>query len=261
MAAREELRALVLEHLKEVAGTEGETQYNNFFAAATQKLKAQLSLEDEIAILEIVQELLLSGVVVLGKGLQAPGYPWIRVTDFGRECLEEGLFLPYDPDGYLREVKAALPGLDYICLRYLSEAVSAYSRNLLLASSVMLGVSSERLMLLTVEAFAGWLDTESARKRFINATQGKAAYEKYKEFRNRLDSKLELVPDELKKDLEVYLDGIFNFIRIIRNAAGHPIGTEIPRNVVSANIQAFPLYAKRLLQLRDFFRAKSTGAN
>ena len=54
------------------------------------------------------------------------------------------------------------------------------------------------------------------------------------------------LPSELSKDLETYLDGIFNLIRNYRNEAGHPSGKEIPHGIAYSNLQLFRFFSKNV---------------
>ncbi len=255
MPNREEMRGAVLAYLAEIAKTNTQVgQCNAVHEQFAKIFRRQPSTEEHRVLLELLYEQLLAGVLVFGKGLQggtADGYPWITITEFGKLVLKEQKFLPYDPDGFLARIQKDLPELDATCLRYLREAVDGYSRNLRLSASVMLGVASESLMLQLVDAFAGW--TEIDKAKFNEAIRGRTISEVYKELQKRLNSKLELLPVELRREIHVYLDGLFSLIRVIRNDAGHPTDTDVPKNVLYANIQAFPEYARRLLALRKFF--------
>jgi hypothetical protein len=253
LASGEDLRGLVTQYLAELAGDERGGQFNDLYQIFYRTFGRAPTKREELLMLELVHENALAGVVVFGNGVQGTqaGYPWIWVTQFGRHVLKEGRFLPYDPDGFLARIKKDLPELDAICLRYLREAVDGFARSLLLSSSVMLGVASEGLMLQLVEAFGRWREVDTAK--FLDAIRGRTMFDVYKEFRKRLDPKLDLLPSELRKDIFTYIDGLFGLIRVIRNDAGHPTDTDIPKNVLHANIQAFPEYARRLLALRKFF--------
>ncbi len=58
---------------------------------------------------------------------------------------------------------------------------------------------------------------------------------------------------ELQKDWEIYLDGVFNFIRLNRNSAGHPTGKALNAKVVYANLQIFADYSEYIFRLIKHF--------
>lgn len=60
---------------------------------------------------------------------------------------------PRDTQGFLRRLRAAAPALDPLAVRYVEEALRAFTARCYLASSVMLGVASERAFTGLAEAF------------------------------------------------------------------------------------------------------------
>jgi hypothetical protein len=91
---------------------------------------------------EILQELVNNNVLYIGYG-DAEGFPWFTITEYGKQCVNDGNLLPFDPDGYLVALASRVPGLDAIALTYLREAISTYNRGFYLSSAVSLGVAAE----------------------------------------------------------------------------------------------------------------------
>ena len=98
---------------------------------------------------EIVQELINSNFLYPGtSGDQNSAYPWLTITEYGKEAFLKEDWLPYDPEGYVKALKARISAIDDITLTYIGEAVAAYNRRHLLSATITLGVASENLMLL-----------------------------------------------------------------------------------------------------------------
>jgi hypothetical protein len=75
-------------------------------------------------------------------------------------------WLPYDPEGYVRVLRAKVPTIDDITLAYIGEAVAGYNRRHLLSATITLGVASENLMLLLIEAYTDWIPNATRKASF-----------------------------------------------------------------------------------------------
>lgn len=171
---REEIRNKIFEHLKQqVAWTQtNPNQIQQFQLSQIYDLfpltsgEAQWQHQNINAIArEIVQELENGGFIYEGQagGLgDMSSYPWYTITEYGKEALLKEDWLPYDPEGYFSALKTKVPTIDEITLTYIGESVAAYNRRNLLSATLTLGVASENLMLLLVEAYINWLP--AARK-------------------------------------------------------------------------------------------------
>ncbi len=203
---------------------------------------------------EIVQEFINAGMLYPGyPGDQNSSYPWLTITTYGREAFVAENWLPYDPEGYLKELTATVPALDDITLTYIGESISAFNHRQLLSATITLGVASENLMLLLIEAYVSWL--ADPRKTVLQKKiEDRWISTQYKEFKLELANDIKALPAEMRADWETYLDGIFNFIRLNRNSAGHPTGKELSAKVVYANLQIFAEYARYIHALIAFLK-------
>ena len=199
---------------------------------------------------EIVQELINNGFLYPGlSNDQNSSYPWLTITEYGKEAFLKEDWLPYDPEGYLKALKEKIPTIDDITLAYISEAVSAYNRRHLLSATITIGVASENLMLLLIEAYTNWLTDKSRKTSFQKKTQDRFISTQYKEFKKEFIKDIKSLPKNFQSDWETYLDGVFNFIRLNRNDAGHPTGKQFDAKVVYANLQMFVEYANFINKL------------
>jgi hypothetical protein len=104
-------------------------------------------------------------------------------------------------------------------------------------------------MLNLIEAYADWIKDAGRKERFKKRIQDKWISTQYKEFKKDFAADIRLMPTDLQGDWEAYLDGVFNFVRINRNDAGHPTGREMNAKTVYANLQIFSDYAIYILKL------------
>jgi hypothetical protein len=202
---------------------------------------------------EIVHEFIIMGALYPGAKGAVHGsdseYPWITITEYGREIFTSENWLPYDPDGYVNELKLQVPDLDDVTLSYIAESVAAFNRRYLLSATITLGVASENLMLLLIEAYTKSIKDPVRQSSFRKKTEDKWISTQYKVFKKEFPADVKSLGKELQSDWETYLDGIFNFIRLNRNDAGHPTGKELSAKVVNANLQIFAEYAKYVCAL------------
>lgn len=205
---------------------------------------------------EIIQELEQSGFIYdgtcsLGSGMGS--YPYYTITEYGKEALLKDDWLPYDPDGYMKALKEKVPDIDEITLTYIGEAVSAYNRRHLLSATLTLGVASENLMLSLIEAYAIWISDAKRKESFQKRIEGKFISRQYKEFKQEFSTDVKSFSKDTQANWETYLDGIFNFIRLNRNDAGHPTGKQFDTKIVYANLQVFSEYSQFIFRLQAEF--------
>ncbi len=64
-----------------------------------QDTPSHLHVEYHRHVFEIVNEWHLAGILHFGRPDDPnSGHPWITLTEFGKECIQTGNFLPYDPE-------------------------------------------------------------------------------------------------------------------------------------------------------------------
>lgn len=203
---------------------------------------------------EIVQEFINNGLLYPGSpGDFNSGYPWLTITDYGKEAFLQDNWLPYDPDGYLKALKTRVPKIDDVTLAYIEESVSAFNRRHLLSATITLGVASENLMLLLIDAYVNWMNDPTRKAVLQKKIKDRFIYTQYKEFKAEFERDVKNIPKNLQADWETYLDGIFNFIRLNRNSAGHPTGKQLNAKIVYANLQIFAEYAQYIFELIGYF--------
>lgn len=203
---------------------------------------------------EIIQELINCGLIYPGTpGNSNESYPWLTVTEYGETVFLSEDWLPYDPEGYVKYLKNKVPAIDHVTLTYISEAVSTYHMRHFLSSTLTLGVASENLMIILIEKYAKWIPDADRGDAFRAKIKKMSFYQIYDLFKKELPNDMNSLSDELKNEWKTYLEGIFNFIRINRNEAGHPTGKVLDANVIYANLQAFPSYAEYIFKLSDQF--------
>ena len=255
---RDEIRQHLMTHLKESLVTNqispGSIQLMGVYHyLATFYPHPKTSAAHRVA-RELLQEFVNNNLLFVGYG-DDQGFPWFTLTNYGRECVERREMLPFDPNGYLVSVQTRVSGLDSVTMAYLREAISTFNRDFYLSASVALGVAAEALILRMIDSYISALADPQRRANAEKRYEGKQLRAQYGLFTQDFASLRPTLPRELYADFETHLDSIFQLIRITRNDSGHPSGVVPERAVVMANLQAFPVFARRVLAIVEHFEA------
>lgn len=246
-----EIRSRLYNYLKQNPETEGYRILRHFIDDDG----SDEAIKNKQIILDIIHELVTNNILRPGSDYK---YPLLRLTEYGRKCIEEENLLPFDPEDYIKEIKKQIPNIDDIVLTYLSESISTYNRNCLLSSTITLGAASEQAMLLLIDAFVDSVqDSKKKEKLQKKMKKNLFIYLKYKIFKTEFSMIKKNLPEDLTKDAETYLEGIFDFIRLNRNEAGHPTGKKVNKKIIYSNLQIFAEYGKRIFELIEHFKANS----
>lgn len=204
---------------------------------------------------EILQEMMMNGMMYQGNegDLSGTNLMFLTISEYGKECLLNDNVLPYDPEGYLRELQDQNKNLDSVTLEYISEAVNAFNRRLFLSATVMLGVASENLIYILVDSYTNAITSPVDKAKFEKKITDKGIYVIFKEFKTSFDLTKKKLPKELTDNSDIYLDNIFNLIRYNRNNIGHPTGKKANYKSLYASLQIFAEYSKLISDLKDYF--------
>jgi hypothetical protein len=187
------------------------------------------------------------------EGVFRPGsHDTFRVTPYGAKVLAEKEVTPHDHEGYLQAISKQSPKIDGDTRMYLSEALRSFQTGNHLASTVMLGVASESVLVRVVKAMEGAFDSETKKESFVKATKDKFASTQHAEVWKRLQDKIAVLPRDLQDSVGLHLKGMFDVIRLSRNEAGHPSGKPMERSNTYSLLTLFPYYAKTAHQLMDW---------
>jgi hypothetical protein len=218
-----------------------------------------LNEDQKSLVLEVVWSLIVQGILIPGLNDSNQGWPFLRLTEYGRQCIIEDRILPHDPEGYLKDFRREVPTADHTVIEYLTESLQCYIHGLCRASAIMLGGASEQSVLLLIESYINSIADPNAKQTFQSSVQKtQSIFRKYELFKRQLLAVQRNMPRELTENLESLLGGIFDMIRSSRNDAGHPAsGNGANRDVVYSHLRLFPPYCKRIQDLIVWFSANS----
>ena len=268
----EELRSLLIEYLRNVNKNDKrlQLQFNHLLSgvdatqarrlgkeAEHQRGQKFLNDDDRERLQNVVWDLILGRMLIPGtrNPTSNSGWPFITITDHGWKTLEETRPVPYDPDGYLAALANHSTTLHATIVRYVEESLATFRTGAYLASVVMLGAASEKLLgelCLTIEASIADLSKAKKFQQKINS----------KKMKERLDTvvgwcrnhRTQLCGSWQNDEQIEVLEQLGHFIRKRRNDAGHP---QDPPAVPSheemyAWLVVFPDYCLAVWELKSF---------
>jgi len=155
----------------------------------------------------VIWSLIVQGILVPGLDDANQSWPFLRLTEYGKRCVEEDRILPHDPDGYLWEFEKAVPGLDSTIREYLTESLQCYIHGLNRAAAVMLGGASEQSVLLLIESYAASINDPVAKHRFeTEVEKAQSIFRKYELFEKGFGTIKAQMPDHSPRMLTVYYE-------------------------------------------------------
>lgn len=251
---RQTIRNEIIDYLKKTPST----QIANIAHYIGQRLGGDIPERFKKEIFEEIHLLLLNNILMIGHAYVQWGHPWLELTEFGKKCIDEGNIVPLDPEGYIAQVLKELPRIDSIVLDYLKESITAFNRNLILSSTITLGVASEQTMLLLMESFSSYISNAKQFKNIKDKLDDEdSIFRKYKVFKDGVSQLPKSVKASFPQNFDVHMDTLFNFIRLNRNETGHPLGGGRDRNIQAANLQAFKSYLMDIHKLIEYFTKNS----
>jgi hypothetical protein len=163
---------------------------------------------------------------------------------------------PYDPEGYLNAISRAVPTVDQIIIKYITESAETLRRNCLLSSTIALGCASEKAFLLLLDAYGDALQPTDQAKFSDERNRSWQIKPQHAVFMRWYDAKLKSMLRSKGRDwiteLEDALQFLFSYFRKIRNEAGHPSGVTLSREAVQSHLVIFPAYLRRIYDLIEW---------
>ncbi|MEN6369183.1 MAG: hypothetical protein ABFD77_05735 [Thermotogota bacterium] len=178
---------------------------------------------------EVVWDLLVQGVLAPGKNSLNLHLPFVHVTEYGAQSLEEGAALAHDPDAYVAKIteesgRRASP----VVVESGRDAQLAYSHGLYRVVVLLLARAADdvRAALAIALSKGSKHDAEQATAPSIEALR-------------RALARLEL-PADVARDIDPQLGGLETVILLSRNRDGTPHVPAVDRDRALAFLLLFP---------------------
>lgn len=184
-------------------------------------------------ILKLYQEfhgLLSQGVIAPGAyGNYGTNLPYFHVTEYGKECLKNKDFLPYDQDGYLKKLKS-IDNVDEWIVFYVAEALKCFNADCVNSAMINVGLAGEVMSELVIDSFDNFLHENEPNqyKLFAHDLSSKRGVSgKYDVYIKYLFEYIKKTKDSdvraLTTNLDISSSSIYaTFTRLTRNTVAHP---------------------------------------
>ena len=266
---REVLRSLLFEQLKIEGNTQIVTVTMGIGSLAMQRGYIEkptdfiyhrgnlLAKNDQLVVQELIWEFIIQGILTPGTVNGESNLPFIRLTEYGKQCVNEQRVLPHDYERYLDQVKNVIGTDDSIFTLYIEESVQAFLKGLYLSAVVNLGVASERLIEQLIDAYRFTLHDVSKEVKFDEAmNKARHASKKFDELYKRLELQKPQMPNELTENLEM-VRYLAELIRKERNDGGHPTGRRFTRDEAMVLLLTFPSHLRVIAALRNWLKGQT----
>lgn len=166
-----------------------------------------------------------------------------------------GVLLPAEIEKFPQTLRERVEVCDDVIVWFFQESLKCYKAGSISGSAFMLGAASEKAINLLIDKYAACIDDPKNQDRFKSRIGNRMISIKYDEFkRSYASSKNRPTEGILAQDLDVLIDGAFNFYRHTRNQVGHPqMVPDLDNGVVLANLGQFITYIERIYGLMDHF--------
>lgn len=243
--APRDIRAVLLQVIQEQhpkASTDASLQQGPVLNETQRRLGFVYDLTKEQAILTTWHDLFRTGYLAWGFNICNPDPPFFHVTANGRRALASLSRDPANPDGYLTHLYS-IATLQPVTKSYLEEGLECFVAGLYKAAAVMVGASTESLILEMRDCIVQKL-TDLGRHiakelndwRFKTMVDGTQAF---------FDFHKSTFPRPLRDEFEAYWAAFAQQIRAVRNEAGHPTSVDpVTSDTVHASLLIFPEIAK-----------------
>ena len=244
-----ELRRRILEHL----GTpHAESRFGHPYLART---IADEAICRPHLVWEALWGLVGEGLVYLDPAGQGPdNWQW-RLSATGIQAISGGAWEPHDQEGYLRRLRSHSPPVDAVAVAYVAEALSAFNARCYLATSVMLGVASERVLDGLARALVDAKGDSAKKLRAALENPRTSQLTRFTELRKQLEPMRPNLPEGLGDTLT--LDAVADLLRLTRNEAGHPTGATVDEDTAYTHLQMAARYIQKMTSLEAFFRTQT----
>jgi len=209
-------------------------------------------------VLQITWSFIVQGLIVPGNPRDPnASWPWLTITEYGKESFEKDMISPYDSDGYVEALKPDISANTEI---YLLEALKCFKADCYIATMAMLGSAGESIILELFDAYGHSIKDRSKKDSYDKKVlKPRLIHQKWNEFYRHLSShKSSLVSQDgsMNEAIEHYIPSIFNIIRSSRNESGHPTGKRFSREEVEGYFDLFPYYCKSTHGFIKFLKSK-----
>ena len=204
------------------------------------------------------------------RGNMGHDLPYFHITKYGLNCISKREILPYDPDGYLTQLKSSVSVDDWEVF-YVSQSLLCYNSGAMEASIIMLGLAGEYLAERLVEKMGTFLAKSepalqttyaAAIQRLSKISQKYTEYEKiltsvagHKDVAGQFKYP---ILQNLKPTIDAAAKTIYaTYLRLNRNELAHPNAVRMEKIECLTMLVSFLKYSETQHKYLDFYIANS----
>ena len=208
---------------------------------------------------DVLWQLVYEGILALGHDHCNLGHPWFHHTEYGKKVIESETPPPNDPTGYLESLSSRVESVDPTVQAYLMESLTSFRTGNLIASSILLGVASERVFLLLCDSMKDALSDDNEERRFERILRKFPMKPKLDWMHGKIQSIQAQRPEGLPENTTLMITTIYELLRKQRNEHGHPREKppSLRREDMYINLQVFPRYYETAEAFRAFLSSNS----
>ena len=187
-------------------------------------------------------DLIVERILTVGLNECNPGWPFVRLSEYGESVVKEGALPYYDPEEYGMVINSIVPAVDEVIKQYAIEGINCFRQRLFFASAVMFGAAAEKTILILFESIAKAETDHKIKAKLEKLLERPNLPEIFASIRDKLDAliKAKAIPYFVHEGSVEHLLSLFEIIRVQRNDAVHPDIGEVNKAKVFLVIQTFP---------------------
>jgi len=172
-----------------------------------------------------------------------------QITERGHEWAKRAEPLPEDYNGYMKQFDVST---DDVVRQYISEALHTFIRGTYFASAVMIGAASEKAIYLLADSLVPAL-RDTSKQATLTKRIGERKLERLFKFIE--DAIVDghnsgAIPYKVMEGTTRHLLSLFEYIKVQRNDAIHPLNFQVSSDSVRFSLNAFPLAFQKVEALR-----------
>jgi hypothetical protein len=174
-----------------------------------------------------------------------------QITKRGQEWAKGVEPLPEDYNGYMKQFGATT---DAVVREYISEALNTYIHGTYFASAVMIGAASEKAIYLLADSLVPAL-RDATKQSELSRRIGERRLERLFKFIEDIivdGHHIRTIPYSVMEGTTRHLLSLFEYIKVQRNDAIHPMNFQVSADSVRFSLNAFPLAFKKVEALRQW---------
>jgi len=205
---------------------------------------------------QIVWDLVIERIITFGtESGSEPKWPFIRLTEFGKEVINNSNYCMYDPDNYIKDIQNIVKDLDPIIKQYTYESFRSYRFSLYFSAGVMIGAAAERSILMLLQSIMEFeKNTKKVLqiKKLIERPNLGMIYGIVTDTINEL-IKTKQIPYSVHEGCILHLMSFFEMIRVQRNESVHPQIVNMNKTKVLLSLKTFPEGLRIINRLINWF--------